>query len=121
MAIKVKRVYDEAARDDGARVLVDRVWPRGLAKGSLRIDLWAKDLAPSTALRKWFDHDRTKWEAFKDRYFRELDEAGGAGEPLAALLSQARDGDVTLVFGAKDTQCNNAVALKQYLEQRLEA
>jgi len=116
MAIKLKRVYDEAARDDGARVLVDRVWPRGFAKERLRIDLWAKDLAPSTALRKWFDHDRAKWEAFKDRYFRELDEAG---DPLAALLAQARDGDVTLVFGAKDTQCNNAVALKQYLEQRL--
>ena len=117
MSIKLKRVYDEPSPDDGLRVLVDRVWPRGVAKKELRIDLWTRDLAPSTALRKWFGHDRLKWDAFQERYFRELDDAG---EPLQVLLSKARGGPITLVFGAKDIHCNNAVALKQYLEQRID-
>ena len=117
MSIQLKRAYDEPSQSDGVRVLVDRVWPRGLARETLRIDHWAKDLAPSTALRKWFGHDRLKWDAFQERYFPELDDAG---ESLQGLLSKARGGPITLVFGAKDIHRNNAVALKQYLEQRID-
>jgi uncharacterized protein YeaO (DUF488 family) len=116
MSIELKRAYDRAAETDGCRVLVDRIWPRGVAKNELRIDLWLKDLAPSTALRKWFGHDPTKWVEFKRRYARELEQRSDA---LEQLVEKARTGRVTLVFGAKDTEHNNAVALKQYLERRL--
>lgn len=112
--ILLKRAYDPPAKGDGQRVLVDRIWPRGMTKDALRLDDWLKDLAPSPKLRKWFDHDPAKWEAFRDRYFRELDERP---EALERLEEKCRQGTVTLIFGAKDTHHNNAVALKSYVER----
>lgn len=111
--LKVKRAYDPPSRSDGCRVLVDRVWPRGISKEALRLDHWCKDVAPSTELRKWFGHDPEKWEAFRERYFAELD---AHPEALAELVEACRGETVTLVFGAKDADHNNAVALKAYLE-----
>ena len=113
--IILKRAYDPPAKADGRRVLVDRIWPRGVTKDQLRLDSWLKELAPSTKLRKWFDHDPAKWKAFSDLYFRELDERP---EALEQLLAKCREGTVTLVFGAKDIRYNNAVALRMYLERR---
>ncbi|MGH7004375.1 MAG: 5-formyltetrahydrofolate cyclo-ligase, partial [Alphaproteobacteria bacterium] len=104
------------AKSDGRRILVDRVWPRGITKDDLRIDAWRKDLAPSTDLRKWFGHDPLKWEEFKSRYARELE---ARPEGLEELAAEARAGHLTLVFGARDTEHNNAVALKEYLESRV--
>ena len=116
MPIELKRAYDGAAGDDGRRVLVDRIWPRGIAKDELRIDAWLKDLAPSTGLRKWFAHDVTRWQEFKRRYF---DELAAQAETIDALVAQASTGRVTLVFAAGDREHNNAVALKEYLERRM--
>ena len=115
--VKLKRAYHAPAKSDGWRVLVDRVWPRGVSKDELRLDDWLKDMAPSTELRKWFDHDPAKWDAFKGRYFRELDEQS---EAVERLLARGHERTVTLVFGAKNTQYNNAVALKEYLERHAE-
>jgi uncharacterized protein YeaO (DUF488 family) len=116
MEIRLKRAYDPPARDDGRRVLVDRIWPRGIARDDLRIEAWLKDLAPSPGLRKWFGHDPEKWQEFKERYARELDQR--RPDALAQLVELAKAGRITLVFGAKDTEHNNAVALKEYLEGR---
>ena len=118
MPIDLKRAYDAPARSDGRRILVDRVWPRGIAKDDLQIDAWLKDLAPSTGLRKWFGHDPAKWAEFKKRYALELEQRS---EALEELVEKARAGHVTLVFGAKDTEHNNAVALREILERRLES
>ncbi len=112
MDIQVKRVYDAAAAGDGWRVLVDRVWPRGLGKAQVRADAWLKDVAPSTALRKWFAHDRAKWDAFVQRYAAELDANPEALEPLRIA---AKRGRLTLLYGARDNECNQAVALRAYL------
>ncbi len=112
--IKVKRIYQAADQKDGFRILVDRIWPRGLTKEAARIDLWLKDVAPSTPLRKWFGHDPALWEEFRKRYFAELDQTPG---PVEQILSKAKKKRVTLLFGAKDEQHNNAVALKQYLDK----
>ncbi|MCC6615349.1 MAG: DUF488 domain-containing protein [Anaerolineae bacterium] len=114
MSIRLKRVYETAAEEDGYRVLVDRLWPRGLSKERAKVDLWLKEIAPSTALRKWFDHDPAKWDEFKTRYKRELDQQSEAVNQLANLVKQRR---VTLVYGAKNTEINQAVALKQYLDR----
>jgi uncharacterized protein YeaO (DUF488 family) len=116
MTIDLKRAYDPPAKSDGRRILVDRVWPRGIAKDVLQIDAWLKDLAPSTELRKWFGHDPAKWDEFKKRYDRELEQRS---EALEELLETARAGPITLVFSAKDTKHNNAVALREHLERRL--
>ena len=113
MVIKLKRVYEVPESDDGFRVLVDRLWPRGVSKSSAQLDLWLKEIAPSTELRKWFGHDPLKWTKFRDRYFRELDNNPKAVEQLR---EQVRHGIVTLVYGAKDQEHNDAVALKEYLE-----
>lgn len=114
--IKVKRVYDGATSRDGFRILVDRVWPRGVTKQRAKVDLWLKSVAPSTELRKWFGHDAKKWKEFKRRYFAELDN----GPPgLDQLLQRATGGVVTLVFSARDPDNNQAVALREYLEDRL--
>jgi len=110
----LKRAYDAPAKSDGCRVLVDRLWPRGISKDELRLDGWLKEVAPSARLRKWFGHDPAKWGAFKDRYFRELDKHS---EAVEHLLAKGREGIVTLVFGAKDLDHNDAVALKEYLER----
>jgi len=116
VTIAVKRVYDPPAAGDGLRVLVDRLWPRGVRKEDARIGYWAKDLAPSTELRKWYGHDPGKWPEFRKRYRKELDENPEAVAELMARLSRA---GVTLVFGSKETEWNNAAVLKEYLEERL--
>jgi len=113
--IRTKRVYEPATSHDGFRVLVDRVWPRGLTKEQVRADLWMKDVAPSTALRQWFGHDRSKWEAFKRRYFSELD---AQPQAVARLLEEAAKGRLTLLFSARDAEYNQAVALREYLLSR---
>lgn len=116
--IAIKRVYEPSSPEDGTRILVDRLWPRGLSKAAVRVDLWLKEIAPSTALRQWFHHNPALWPAFQARYWDEL-----AANPQAlATLAQARqNGPVTLLYAAKDTQRNNAMALKAYLEQRTTA
>ncbi|MEM0482190.1 MAG: DUF488 domain-containing protein [Nitrososphaerota archaeon] len=113
---KIKRAYDKPAKDDGYRVLVDRIWPRGLSKESARIDLWMREIAPSTGLRKWFGHDPSKWPVFKARYEKELDSKSAFIEDLLNL--EKMHGVVTLLYGARDTEHNNAVVLKEYLETR---
>jgi uncharacterized protein YeaO (DUF488 family) len=115
MQIRLKRAYEGPGSQDGCRVLVDRLWPRGVSKEEAKIDLWLKEIAPSDALRKWFGHDPEKWEEFRKRYFAELDERG---ESLEELRREVGDGRVTLVFGARDEEHNNAVALKEFLEKR---
>jgi uncharacterized protein YeaO (DUF488 family) len=111
MGISLKRAYEPPAETDGMRVLVDRLWPRGITKSRARIDLWLKDLAPSTALRKWFGHDPGKWPEFRKRYRAEL-----KGNPaLAELREQSRQRDITLVYAARDELHNDAVVLKQVL------
>lgn len=112
MDIQTKRVYEPAHPEDGFRVLVDRVWPRGKTKEQVKADLWLKDVAPSTALRKWFNHDRSKWEAFKSRYYAELD---ANPQAVTRLLEKAAHGRLTLLFSAHDVEYNQAVALKEYL------
>jgi len=113
MTIHIKRVYDPPARKDGYRVLVDRIWPRGLTKEQAAVDLWLKDIAPSTALRRWFNHDPEKWAEFQSRYFRELQQLA---EQIKPLRKRAESSPVTLLYAAKDTAHNNAVALKAFLE-----
>lgn len=115
MDIRVKRVYRAQRQSDGFRVLVDRLWPRGLTKERMRLDWWAKELAPSTELRHWYHHEAERWEEFTRRYAREIDQNG---EAVASLLARAREGPVTLLYAAKDEERNNAVALKSYLEAR---
>lgn len=112
--MKLKRVYDPPAASDGTRVLVDRVWPRGVSKADAKIDHWLKDIAPSTALRKWFGHDPAKWAEFKKRYIAELKKNPDA---VAELRKLVRKGTVTLVYGAKDPDHNQAVVLKSYLRR----
>jgi uncharacterized protein YeaO (DUF488 family) len=114
--IQTKRVYEPPAKTDGTRWLVERLWPRGVKKDALRMEAWLKDVAPSGALRKWFAHDPKKWPEFQRRYARELD---ADPEAWQLLLGAARKGDVTLLYSAHDTEHNNAVALKAYLEARL--
>lgn len=116
--LKLKRVYDDPGPDDGDRILVDRLWPRGLKKEDAHLEDWLKDLAPSDDLRHWFSHDPQRWEEFQQRYVEELEDPEKASQ-IEALLERARQGTVTLVFAAKDEQRNNAVVLKQYLEPRL--
>lgn len=115
MTIRLKRVYDKPTQHDGRRILVDRLWPRGLAKAATRIHFWARTLAPSTELRRWYGHDRQKWAKFQQRYFAELD-ANPAG--VAELLDQLGSGTVTFVYATKEKELNNAAALKDYVEAR---
>lgn len=109
---KIKRVYEHPDKDDGVRILVDRLWPRGLTKEKARIDLWLKDVAPSTALRKAFGHDPKKWEGFKEQY---IDELKGNDAQVSLLKEQMKKDSVTLVYGAKDEAHNEAVVLKEYI------
>ncbi len=113
--IRVKRAYAAPEPADGCRVLVDRLWPRGVSKQAAHIDLWLKDIAPSTELRQWFNHEPARWREFERRYAHEVAQHP---EALAQLLERARQGPVTLVFGAKDEAHNNAVALKEFVESR---
>lgn len=113
--VKIKRVYDAPDGDDGTRILVDRLWPRGLTKERACVDVWLKDIAPSTELRKWFGHDPAKWEQFRERYHRELE----ANVNLVSLLKEKlKGGAVTLLFAAKDAEHNEAVALQEWLNRR---
>ncbi len=114
--IRLKRVYEAAEAADGMRVLVDRLWPRGLGKDDLACDLWLKEVAPSAALRRWFGHDPSRWQAFQERYQAELAARPESWQPL---LAAARTGTVTLLYSARDEAHNNAVALKAFLEERL--
>lgn len=116
MDIRLKRAYDEPAPDDGCRVLVDRIWPRGIARKEARLDDWLKDIAPSSELRRWFGHDPEKWSEFVEKYFRELDRQDELVEKLA---KHAGNGRLTLIFAARDREHNNAAALKRYLEERI--
>jgi uncharacterized protein YeaO (DUF488 family) len=115
MAIQTKRAYEPATAADGARFLVDRLWPRGLKKTALRLDGWLKEVAPSDQLRRWFGHDAKKWPEFRRRYFAELD---AHSEALQPILAAAARGQVTLLFSARNAEQNNAVALREYLEAR---
>jgi uncharacterized protein YeaO (DUF488 family) len=114
--IALKRVYDPVSHSDGTRLLVERLWPRGVSKAKLRIDSWLKEVGPSTDLRKWFSHDPTKWAEFRRRYFRELASRRELWQPI---LSAARRGTVTLVYSSHDTEHNNAVALQEFLRRKL--
>ena len=114
--IRTKRVYEPSEPGDGARFLVERLWPRGMKKESLHIEAWLKDAAPSNGLRRWFAHDPAKWTEFQERYFAELD---AGREALRPIIEAAGRGDVTLVYSARDTEHNNAIALKKHLEERV--
>lgn len=114
MIIKLKRVYEKPKPADGTRILVDRLWPRGLSKVRAKLDLWLKEIAPSTELRKWFGHDAKKWRDFRRRYESELKRHA---EQLALIKSKARQGAVTLLYAARDQEHNEAVVLKKLLER----
>lgn len=114
MEIRLKRAYAAPAEDDGLRVLVDRLWPRGLKKEAARIDWWPREIAPSRELRQWFGHQPARWAEFRKRYFAELD---GRRELIAELQAKAATGRLTLIFAARDEEHNNAAALKQYLSE----
>lgn len=116
--VKIKRAYEAPSPSDGKRVLVDRLWPRGLSKEELKLHWWSKELAPSADLRRWFGHDVGRWEEFRKRYAEEL---STHPEEVSQLRDLAAGGAVTLVFGAKDAEHNNAVVLKEYLEERAAA
>lgn len=116
MSIQLKRVYETPSKQDGYRILVERLWPRGLSKPQAKVDLWLKGTAPSTALRQWFQHDPDKWKEFKRKYFLELQDKK---ELLQDIRQRARKGKVTFVYASKEEQFNNAVALKEYIEKRL--
>ena len=113
--IALKRAYDPVSHNDGTRFLVERLWPRGVSKTTLRVDAWLKDVGPSTELRKWFSHDPKKWDEFRRRYIRELRSHPKAWQPI---VSAARRGRVTLVYSSHDTLHNNAVALQEYLRRK---
>lgn len=114
--IKLKRAYDPVSHADGTRLLVERLWPRGLSKAKLHVHGWVKEVSPSTELRKWFSHDPEKWSRFRTRYFRELDSHPDAWRPI---VSAARRGTVTLVYSSRDEQHNNAVALMDYVRAKM--
>lgn len=115
MLIKAKRIYDAPAADDGMRILVDRLWPRGMKKDGATFDLWLKEIAPSDALRQWFGHDPAKWAEFKKRYFAEL---RIKQDSVAVLRQHAQADAVTLLYSAKDEKHNNAMALLEYLQSQ---
>jgi uncharacterized protein YeaO (DUF488 family) len=113
--IKIERIYG-ASRSSGFKILVDRLWPRGLSKDKVDLDLWLKEIGPSNDLRKWFGHDPDKWNEFRRRYFHELDQKE---ELVNQIISRAKEDDIILLFGAKDEEHNNAVALKEYIESKV--
>lgn len=112
MKMKIKRVYEAPDEEDGIRILVDRLWPRGLTKEKAHIDLWLKDIAPSTVLRKWFGHDPDKWEEFRKRYCHELK---AKIKQVSILKEQTKKETVTLVYAAKDEEHNEAIVLKEFI------
>ena len=116
IALRIKRIYESPASTDGCRVLVDRLWPRGLSKERAAIDHWMRDLAPSDALRTWYQHDAAKWEEFQQRYFRELIDNPSMVQELVDLCAA---GPVTLLYASRESELNNAAALRDYLRKRL--
>ena len=116
MVIKVERIYNNPRGNSTFRILVDRLWPRGLSKDNVKVDLWHKDIAPSNSLRKWFSHDERKWDEFKARYFKELEKNS---ESVNTILDKLKEESITLLFGAKEQKFNNAMALKEYLEKKI--
>ncbi|MGE3406412.1 MAG: DUF488 domain-containing protein [Pirellulales bacterium] len=112
--IRLKRAYDEPSKQDGLRILVERLWPRGVSKEKAAVGLWLKDLAPSTELRKWFAHDPKKWDEFRKRYRAELERKG---DLLTLLKHRTTEGTVTFVYAAHDEQHNSAVVLKEFVEE----
>jgi uncharacterized protein YeaO (DUF488 family) len=117
MSIQLKRAYEKPQKSDGFRVLIDRIWPRGVRKEDLKLDQWLRTLAPSTELRQWFGHDPAKWDQFRQRYWRELD---AHPDEIKLLREKMRAGPLTIVFGSREARCNNATALKEYLEHSLQ-
>ena len=115
MSILLKRVYEKPSAEDGKRILVDRLWPRGLRREDAGVDEWLKEVAPTAALRKWYSHDPSKWTEFKKRYWKELEEKKDTVEKLAR---ECMEGKVTFVFGSKEEKLNNAAALKEYIETK---
>lgn len=115
MNIQIKRVYEQPADSDGSRILVDRLWPRGLTKEKANVDLWLKDIAPSTELRKWFGHDPDKWKRFRGRYETELRHNK---DLIEVLRKRAREATITLLYGARDEKHNEALVLKQFLDRK---
>lgn len=113
MRIRTKRIYEEPKRADGRRILIDRLWPRGLTKEAARVDFWARSVAPSNELRRWYRHEHPKWDEFRRRYFAELD---ANPEGVAELRAQLGASTVTLLFASKEERLNNASALREYLE-----
>jgi len=113
MKLLLKRAYDPPAHSDGERILIDRIWPRGVSKEKASIDLWLKEIAPSTELRRWYGHKPERWQEFQKRYYSELEQRP---EVVAQLRKELRKGPVTLVFGAKDVEHSNAEALREYLK-----
>lgn len=118
MDIRTKRIYEAPSPEDGRRILVDRLWPRGLSREKAHVDLWLKEVAPSTELRKWFNHDPEKWEGFKQRYLQELRQQPVA---LQHLVEAIGSGPATLLFGARETRFNDAVALREFILGRGQA
>jgi uncharacterized protein YeaO (DUF488 family) len=116
MPISLKRVYEKPGSNDGKRILVERLWPRGLKKEEAKIDEWSREVAPSPELRVWFGHDPAKWDEFKERYWKELD---NKKDIVSKLAGESRYEKVTFVFASKEERHNNAVALKEYIETRL--
>jgi uncharacterized protein YeaO (DUF488 family) len=113
--IKIKRIYDPPTEDDGFRILVDRLWPRGLTKEKANVDLWLKEIAPSDQLRKWYAHDPKKWAEFKKKYSKELDQKI---DLIDQIVKKTKEGDLTLLFSSKEEKLNNAVALREYIETK---
>lgn len=118
MEIKIKRIYEPADETDGLRILCDRLWPRGISKEKAKIDLWAKEIAPTNDLRKWFGHDPDKWDEFRRRYREEI-QSGGAEDFLNEIKTALADRPVTLLYAAKDEAHNNAVVLAEWLQDNL--
>jgi len=114
--IKVERIYNNPRGNSTFRILVDRLWPRGLSKDKVKVDLWQKDIAPSNSLRRWFSHDERKWDEFKARYFKELEKNA---EFVSTIIDRAKEEPITLLYGAKEEKFNNAMALKEYLERKI--
>jgi uncharacterized protein YeaO (DUF488 family) len=115
MDVEIKRVYEQPSDSDGSRILVDRLWPRGLTKEKAHVDLWLKEIAPSTELRKWFGHDPEKWKSFRGRYETEIRDHD---DLIGMLQDIAKKGTVTLLYGARDEKHNEALVLKQFLENK---
>src|SRR4030067_3420521 len=110
--IKIKRIYNPPAKEDGFRILVDRLWPRGLSKEKAKIDLWLKEIAPSNQLRKWYGHDPKKWTQFREKYFNELKDKD---ELVNRIAGKVKEGTITFLYSSKEEKVNNAVALKEYI------